>query len=183
MDKRIAKTRTLILDALTEALEEKPNEKIVIGDILEKAHISRSTFYAHYKSIDDLVLSVNKSIFDHVFSHTLKEERSHDFSKSSILDYQNIITHTLYHLHDEKRLIKAILSSRQASAFIAQIHDFVLPIASLSLRGGIIARRDLPEDLQTSEIAESFIVLIHYWFKHDCEDTPEKMTAYFLAMN
>ena len=44
-----------ILDSFKELLKEKPFEKISVQDIIEKAHISRSTFYRHFQDKYDLM--------------------------------------------------------------------------------------------------------------------------------
>lgn len=42
-------------DALIALLEQKPLEYITVRDICAKAGVSRSTFYLHYETIDDLL--------------------------------------------------------------------------------------------------------------------------------
>ena len=43
--------------------------------------------------------------------------------------------------------------------------------------------KELPKELRISEIVETFIVTILYWFNTDCKETPETLTTYFFAMN
>ena len=111
MDKREEKTLRLIQEAFTTLVNIKNYDEITIQNILEEADISRSAFYAHYKSKDELLLSVSNHIFEHVFSHSLQEEKTHDFSKDILFDYEHLIIHIFYHVKDEKDLFKGILSS------------------------------------------------------------------------
>lgn len=48
VDRRIARTRKLIRDALVSLLAEKNFEAISVQDIAERATVNRATFYAHY---------------------------------------------------------------------------------------------------------------------------------------
>lgn len=48
-------TKKVIAKSFVELLEEKPFEKISIGDIAAKAGINRQTFYYHFKDIRDLI--------------------------------------------------------------------------------------------------------------------------------
>ena len=130
-----------------------------------------------------LCFSLILFIFSHVFSHSLKEETTHDFSKVSLFDYSHLITHTLYHLHDEKALINAILSSESKDIFLRDLRKEITPIAKRSLELKILQYRDIPEDLRIAEITESFVLLIEYWFNNDCKETPETLTTYFFNMN
>ena len=49
------RSRRLIHQAFLELLREKPFEKITVTDIVNRADINRSTFYAHYPDVRGLV--------------------------------------------------------------------------------------------------------------------------------
>ena len=49
------RSRRLINQAFLELLQEKPFEKITVTDIVNRADINRSTFYAHYPDVRGLV--------------------------------------------------------------------------------------------------------------------------------
>lgn len=53
MDKRIIKTRSAIFNAVFELSTEKPIDRITVIELCKKAGINKSTFYLHYKSIDE----------------------------------------------------------------------------------------------------------------------------------
>lgn len=61
------RSRRLINQAFLELLREKPFEKITVTDIVRRADINRSTFYAHYPDVRGLVealmdQAVNQSV-------------------------------------------------------------------------------------------------------------------------
>lgn len=49
------RSRKMIRQAFLELLQEKPFEKITVTDIVKRADINRSTFYAHYPDVLGLV--------------------------------------------------------------------------------------------------------------------------------
>lgn len=55
MDLRIKKTKRAIRSAFAELIKEKPMEKITVKEIAELAEINKTTFYAHYETVYDLV--------------------------------------------------------------------------------------------------------------------------------
>lgn len=71
-DRRIAKTRAALRDALFRLLETTPFEQLSIALVSEAADIARPTFYQHFDSmdalvgaaIDDIVADVNARIPD-----------------------------------------------------------------------------------------------------------------------
>lgn len=55
MDKRIVRTRVAIFNAVFELATEKQISKITVIELCERAGINKSTFYLHYKSMDDCI--------------------------------------------------------------------------------------------------------------------------------
>jgi AcrR family transcriptional regulator len=54
-DRRVRRTRDLLRRALLSLIQEQGYDRITVQDILERADIGRSTFYAHYRDKDDLL--------------------------------------------------------------------------------------------------------------------------------
>src|SRR3954464_12204566 len=57
MDRRISRTRDTLGDALVELIHEKTFDEITVQEVLDRAGVGRSTFYAHYRDKQDLFLS------------------------------------------------------------------------------------------------------------------------------
>ncbi len=55
--RRAARTRDRLGDALIALMLEKSFEDITVGEVLTRAGMSRSTFYAHFRDKNDLFLS------------------------------------------------------------------------------------------------------------------------------
>ncbi|MBQ4061230.1 MAG: TetR/AcrR family transcriptional regulator [Christensenellaceae bacterium] len=58
MDKRIINTKASLKKGLFELLSIKPVAKITVKELCEQAHVNRSTFYAYYKSPEELLNEV-----------------------------------------------------------------------------------------------------------------------------
>ena len=59
------RSRNLIRQAFYETLKEKSFEKITVTDIVKKADINRSTFYAHYPDVMGLLDEIQEEILDY----------------------------------------------------------------------------------------------------------------------
>ena len=56
-DRRVRRTRELLRSALLSLIMEKGYERITVQDILDRADVGRSTFYAHYRDKEALLLA------------------------------------------------------------------------------------------------------------------------------
>jgi AcrR family transcriptional regulator len=56
-DRRVRRTRGALIDAFLSMVEEKGYEKTTVQDILTRADIGRSTFYAHYRDKEAVLLA------------------------------------------------------------------------------------------------------------------------------
>ena len=56
-DPRIQRTREVLGDALIGLIQEKSFDSITVQHVLDRAGVSRSTFYQHYRDKEDLFIS------------------------------------------------------------------------------------------------------------------------------
>lgn len=71
------RSRRMIRTAFQELLKEKPLEKITVTDIVNRADINRSTFYAHYADVRGLL----EEIQDEVLQRSLGVISKRDFQQ------------------------------------------------------------------------------------------------------
>lgn len=58
--------KSVVKDAIIELIGKKRLEKISIEEVVKTAHISRSSFYRYYDSIDDVVREGEEEILDNI---------------------------------------------------------------------------------------------------------------------
>jgi AcrR family transcriptional regulator len=56
-DRRIQKTRRALRNAMLELIDEQPYDAITVNDLVARADVARSSFYAHFRDKDDLLLN------------------------------------------------------------------------------------------------------------------------------
>ena len=64
LDRRIQHTREILGDALVALIHEKPFDTITVQQVLDRAGVSRSTFYQHYRDKEDLFVSDVDEFFE-----------------------------------------------------------------------------------------------------------------------
>jgi AcrR family transcriptional regulator len=72
VDARVRRTKVALGEALVTLMEEKPFDSITVQDVLDRAHVSRATFYTHYSDKDDLLMTDAEEFFE-MISNALSE--------------------------------------------------------------------------------------------------------------
>src|SRR4029079_1728498 len=57
-DRRVARTRRALKEALTDLILEGGYESGTVQDVIARADVGRSTFYAHFLDKDDLLMAI-----------------------------------------------------------------------------------------------------------------------------
>lgn len=68
MDRRKARTRLLLRNALLELIEEKGLDEVTVTDITNRADINRGTFYLHYNDVVDMLGQLKEESFRQIRS-------------------------------------------------------------------------------------------------------------------
>lgn len=95
MDRRTEFTESLIRDTLFELMESTPVDKITVRRLCEEAGINRSTFYAHYKDIWDVVEQITNNYYSEVMQ-AVTETLSPDASDNAQLRLSRLVFGTEY---------------------------------------------------------------------------------------
>ena len=71
-DRRVAMTKKMLKDALTEMLSEKDVYHISIRELCQRADVNRTTFYKYYGSQFDLLADMENDLLAFL-SNTIRE--------------------------------------------------------------------------------------------------------------
>jgi len=176
-DRRVQRTRQLLNEALMALIVEKGYEAITVQDILDRANLGRSTFYAHYRDKDDLLLSGFewlRRLFEEQSQRV--ETGTHGPRGESSDPILAFFQHAAEH-HD---LYKALVGKKGGEMVQAWLHQYVGDTVRSHLqarsRG---ARYAIPLDVVVHFAASSFLSLATWWLEHDMPYTAEQMNAIF----
>lgn len=182
MDRRQKRTRQAIFSAFTNLLSEKNYNKISIQEIIDKADIGRTTFYAHFETKDDLLQELCNDLFNHVFSTNPHIETTHDFSLGRG-NLKEIVTHILYHLRDSRDNIIHLFQGESKEIFIAYFRIYLNEmIVKYILKNFQQTTTKIPEDFLKNHISGAFVNMIEWWINRNLKETPEQLCDYFLTV-
>lgn len=174
MDRRQRKTQKAIYEAFTGLLQHESYSKITVQQIIDRADIGRTTFYAHFETKDALLQCFCTELFEHVFSEDLHKEKDHDFSQSHGLKAKT--THILYHLQEHLEYLPGILSGESDAVFMGFFKSRLAGLFADSLP----AEPGIPADYLLNHRVCDFAEAIRWWAKHR-EYSPEEISAFYFA--
>lgn len=178
MDRRIQKTHKAIRTAFEALLAEKRYEQITVQDIIEKADIGRSTFYAHFDTKDGLLENTCKELFDHIFEDHPSSEKSHDFSAETG-SLKIMLTHILYHLQDDRKWYERIFACESSDLFWQYFKKQFIKLIEKYDLGKKAEKLSVPEDYYINFFCSTFIEAVKWWFANNPGTSPEELESYF----
>lgn len=178
MDRRQQKTRTAIFQAFNKLLEEKHFNNITVQEILDEANVGRSTFYSHFETKDALLKEICTDIFDHIFSHELHSETSHDFSLSKN-GLQEKITHLLYHLKDNKGNVLGVLSGESGELFMRYFKEYLMTMFE---QYPDCIKHDVPKKFAMNHLVGSLAEAVKWWITAGMEMSPEEVSENYTKL-
>jgi AcrR family transcriptional regulator len=152
IDRRVMRTRTTLYDALVEFIRERDYDSIRIQDILQRANIGRSTFYAHFKSKDELL---ERSL------ERLRRELAAVIEGAPGASMSDVTRALFLHI-DRYRDIHFALARSKAGALVheALAANFTQVVRSL-LTNGHNAR--MPRELAVAHIGNTLLTVLRWW--------------------
>lgn len=178
MDRRQQKSRDAIFAAFSRLLEKKNYNHITVQEIIDEANIGRSTFYAHFETKDELLDTICRQIFGHIFSDVLNAEPNHDFSKEN-QTLSDKLTHLLYHLLEQKKEITSLLSGESGGLFLSYFKPFLRQLFSQYETAPLPS---VPRDFMLNHYVSSFAEAVKWWVENNMQTAPETLVAYYTAL-
>jgi len=177
-DRRAERTERLLREALATLIHEKPYDAIAVKEILARADVGRSTFYAHFRDKDELLASCVHDVFGAAneagrSTPTTRRERALGFSRR-VLEFHERHRGTVGSMDADTR---AVLHERLERLLAARIAD--------DMRADD-RRRDaspvLPPDLLARHVASTFGLVLGWWLESGDAVTPRDADARFRAL-
>lgn len=121
IDRRVRKTRTLLLNGLVQLMKEKDIKDISVKELSDLVDINRGTFYLHYNDIYDMVEKIEEELFVE-FNNILDR----DIPKGIQPDFPNSILADIFtFLERHRELAQVMLGPHGDLAFVNHLKNLV----------------------------------------------------------
>lgn len=183
-DRRIQRTRALLHEALGALIRERPYDRITVAQILERAQVSRSTFYLHFRDKDDLLASSMRTLLFGVLS--VKGKATPPAAERMVAFSLPLLTH----IHQHRRSAKAKLGERGRAILHEHLRRVLSEWIVQTLDGAragnlrLFGSRCSPiaPELLAQHIASTFVLTLHWWLDHGGIASPAEADKLFRAL-
>ena len=172
-DRRSQRTRRLLHRAIVSLMQEKRYDSITVQDIIDRADVGRSTFYAHFQDKEDLVDSNLAEILDS-FNQYLDDNATNN---------QRIIpTLPLFrHVQENEHLFKAMRKGQGLDLLLAKGQRYWSKKIEAELQARLPDGQTsaVPLSLMADYISGALVTFLKWWPDNQSAYSPEQMDEMF----
>jgi AcrR family transcriptional regulator len=176
-DRRTRRTRELLIHALLELIDTRHYDQISVQDIVERADVGRSTFYAHYENKDALLMGG----FEHLLEMLVQQIQCESTGQ---LTFET--TMLFQHARGHYEIYRTLLWGTGFELLIKDGHTALSEKIETRLRElrGAPDESLVPLPVLACSLAGSLLVLLKWWLDNKMPYPPERMNEMFqqLAM-
>jgi AcrR family transcriptional regulator len=174
VDRRVRRTRELLRSALTSLTLEKGYDHVTVQDICERADVGRSTFYAHFRDKEELLLSRFDGLRDEFRAAFADHERRTAARDSSGRPWAALAV--IKHVADY-RALSSLLGSRGSAVASARLRQILAELLGehLEIQLDPAASTRVPIEVTVEYAVRSLLGLIDWWLDQDRPYTPEQL--------
>ncbi|MFI5092644.1 MAG: TetR/AcrR family transcriptional regulator [Candidatus Acidiferrum sp.] len=173
IDRRVRATRDNLGDALIALMHEKPFETITVQHVLDRAKVSRSTFYSHYSDKNDLFLSDVEDFWEMMSTALIRRGDA----SNRVAPVQELFSHVA----DMRQFIASMTASQKVRD-VMELGQGHFARAIEQRLSTLPATRTLSPTRRSAlahASAGSLFSLLNWWLAHGNAATPAQMDALF----
>ncbi|WMJ89220.1 TetR/AcrR family transcriptional regulator [Anaerocolumna sp. MB42-C2] len=173
MDRRIKKTRQLIMDTFLDLLAEKGFEKITINDIAERADINRGTVYLHYVDKFDLLDKCIETYVELLLNHCANSADTtlNPSAFQSIFEY----------LEENFTIYKLLLNNERFGFFRSRLYAIIAQTVT-EVIGVKSENNAFSNGATTHFLTSGFIGVLEWWINNSMPCNVQEITEQLMFL-
>jgi AcrR family transcriptional regulator len=171
---RVRRTQKLLREALIDLIEERGFEALTIGEITERAMVSRAAFYRNYQDKYDLVEQIFAEAMNTLFSAIGELGQDHP---------ADVWVRFFEHIAENERLYRTLLGSKGSPWFAQKMRAALADLITERGRfphGPDAARHPahtFSDGLVPVLVSTLFVEAITWWLEHGRPYTPKEIAT------
>lgn len=169
VDRRVIKTRRQLKKGLAALMKEKSVNQITVKELVEEVDINRSTFYLHFKDIQDLLREIEENM-DAQIKRAIEEHPIVSGNENAFYFIEDMFRV----LDEEREISKALIGPNGDMGFIHRIERIIKENSRGTLEKMFPGKK---EDLKYfyAFCLSGCLGLVKVWLNEGEEKSPEEM--------
>lgn len=175
VDRRTARTRRALHEALISLILRKGYEAITIQEIIDEADVGRATFYAHYAGKQDLLRSGFEALRAELVAARHNASAKRDLRQDEPLAFSLAM---FEHAYEYKDVYRALVGRRGGIIAINEIRR----VLSELVREELPAVQDdgsASRELTLQFVVGAFLTVLTWWLERKPDLTPAQVDVMF----
>jgi AcrR family transcriptional regulator len=178
-DRRVRRTRRILHEALISLILEKGYERTTVQDVLDRADVGRSTFYAHFRDKEALLVMS----FDGLRDDLRRELDASAKTAATTPDPAAVVAAVFAHSYRHRDVYRALCGRQGGTLVYGHLHRLVGGLLSDQLRPHLKATgSDLPVDVAAEFYTSAALGLLTWSVDHDHPYRPAELAAMYRAL-
>jgi AcrR family transcriptional regulator len=167
-DRRVRRTKKLLLQGLTQLMEQKPIKDITVRELTDLVDLNRGTFYIHYRDVFDMLEQVEKELFEQFDRLLVSHEQ--DLAAENAFP---LLSDLFRFIADNADVCRALIGQNGDMAFMNRLNGVVRDkcLSSWKTLSLSADRRDF--EYYYSFVVSGCIGLIRSWLDAGAKETPD----------
>ena len=176
---RVRRTQKLLREALVELIEERGFESLTVGEITERAMVSRAAFYRNYQDKYALVEQIFAEAMQALFDAIATPKAEHP---------PELWVRFFEHIADYERLYRALLGRKGSPWFVQKMRATLVDLLKQYQRlatGHTTPDRDVSTDggdFVPTLLAAMLVEAVTWWLEHQRSYPPEAISNRCVAL-
>lgn len=179
-DRRIERSQRALQEALLQLMLEKGYGETSVSDIVERANVGRSTFYAHFADKEDLLQQSLQGLKAFLTDETIVPPNREGPSHPAL----TFALPMFLHAYEQRNLFQSLMAVRSGAPVQEHLQimltDLIvekLDSKACGTSGG--EDRELPPLLRAHFIVGAFLAVLLRWVADPAEETPYEIDRKF----
>jgi AcrR family transcriptional regulator len=182
-DRRVQRTQQLLQTALMALIQEQGYEALTVQDIIDRANVGRATFYAHFDSKEDLLVSR----LDGLRASLQAQQRNAKVLTSRSEDRMFAYSREMFvHVDEHRSVFRSMVGKRSGATIQHLFHKMLVDLVREDVKAMAPpkATGGMPHEAVAQLIAGGLFGLILWWVDGPARLSIEEVDALFrrLAM-
>lgn len=171
LDRRVRKTRALLLQGLIQLMGQKDIKDISVKELSDLVDINRGTFYLHYSDIYDMLRKIEDELFTE-FNEILNRNFTENFC---ILPPKTVLLEIFTLLGKNRNMARVMIGPHGDMTFVNRLKELVKERLKNLFLSEEYASRDL--EYYYPFIVSGCIGVIETWLNSSMPKSPEEMAV------